>query len=96
MTRDMWNDYDHSDQEMDVYEQSCDNCTNCRCPMMMPETAEEHIAEYGTLDDFDEEEAEEISEKVMQRRKEDAVMRGDDPEWCIYWQGRGSRRGYRR
>jgi hypothetical protein len=89
----MWNDYDHSDQEIDVYEQCCDNCTNRHCPMMMPETAEEHYAEYGTMEDFDEEEAEEISERVMQRRKEDAVMRGDDLAWCIHWKGRrGGRR----
>ena len=91
MSRGRWEDYDHSDQEMDVYEQCCDNCTNNQCPMMLPETAEEHYSEYGTLEDFDEDEAEEKMEEVLQRRKEDAVIRDEEPTWCVYWKGRRGR-----
>ncbi len=88
MTRGKWEDYDHSDQEMDVYEQCCENCMNYKCPMMLPQTAEEHFQEYGTLDDFDEDEAGMETEEVLRRRKEDAVIRGAEPTWCIYWRGR--------
>lgn len=86
-----WEDYDHSDQEMDVYEQCCENCRNRHCPMMMPETAEDHYGEYGTLSDFDEGEAEEKTKSVLRRRKEDAILRDGEPTWCIYWKGRGGR-----
>ena len=57
MSRGKWEDYDHSDQEIDTYQQSCDNCINCSCPMMLPETAEEYYEDYGTLDGFDSVEA---------------------------------------
>lgn len=92
VNRGRWEEYDHSDQEMNVYEQSCANCTNINCPMMLPETAEEHYEEYGTLEDFDEYEAEEKTAEVLQRRKEDAIIRDDEPTWCIYWKGRYGRR----
>ena len=91
VSRGRWEDYDHSDQEMDMYDQSCDNCTNCHCPMMLPETAEEYYEEYGTLEGFDVDEAEDKAEEVLQRRKEDAINRDGDPVWCIYWKGRGDR-----
>ena len=88
MSRGRWEEYDHSDQEIDVYEQCCDNCCRDLCPMMLPETAEEHYREYGTLDDFDENEAEMKMEEVLECRVEDAIIRGEEPTWCIYWQGR--------
>jgi len=55
--------------------------------MMLPETAEDHLHEYGTLSDFDEEEAEEKEKAVLQHRKEDAILRDGEPAWCIYWKG---------
>ncbi len=61
---------------------------NFECPMMLPQTAEEHLQEYGTLDDFDEDEAGMEMDEVLQRRKEDAVIRGAEPTWCIYWRGK--------
>ena len=90
VTRGGWEDYDHSDQEMDVYEQCCGNCTNDHCPMMLPETAGEHYEEYGTLEDYDEEEARERAEEVMRLRGEDAISRDCDLVWCIYWEGRNT------
>ena len=91
MSRGRWEDYDHSDQEMDVYEQCCENCKRDFCPMMLPETAEEHYEEYGTLADFDVEMAEIEMEEALERRSEDAIMRNEDPVWCIYWEGRNRR-----
>ena len=88
MSRGKWEDYDHSDQEIDTYQQSCDNCINCNCPMMLPETAEEYYEDYGTLDGFDSVEAAEKMEEVIQMRQEDAVNRDGEPIWCIYWEGR--------
>ncbi|MBQ8304592.1 MAG: hypothetical protein IJX90_00015 [Blautia sp.] len=76
------------DEELYVYDQSCENCCNPHCPMRLPETAEEHLEYYGTLSDFDEYEAEEKYNEVLRRRREDAIIREDSPTWCIYWQGR--------
>ena len=89
MSRGRWEDYDHSDQEMDVYEQCCDNCTNCQCPMMLPEMAEEQYEEYGTLEDSDEGGAENEINEAIKRCREDAVIRREKLAWCIYWKGRG-------
>ena len=85
MSRGRWEDYDHSDQEMDVYEQCCENCSNYNCPMMLPESAEDYYLEYGTLEGFDVDEAEAKMEEVLQRREEDAIIRDEEPTWCIYW-----------
>ena len=57
--------------------------------MILPETAENHYEEYGTLEDFDSEEAEKLANEVRRRRMEDAVIRDDEPAWCIYWKERG-------
>ena len=89
MSRGRWEDYDHSDKETDVYDQCCDNCGRQSCPMILPETAENHYEEYGTLEDFDSEEAEKLANEVRSRRMEDAVIRDDEPAWCIYWKERG-------
>ena len=85
MTRNMWDEYDHTDTEMDVYEQSCENCRNCHCPMALPETAESYMEKYGTREGFDTDEAEKKTKAVLKLRREDAVLRGGDPDWCIYW-----------
>ena len=95
MKRGIWEEYDHTDQEMSVYEHSCINCRNTHCPMMMPETATEHYAAYGTLSDFDEDEAEKGKEEVMKRRSEDAAMYEGELRWCIYWKGNGERNEYK-
>ena len=87
MNRGRWEDYDHSDQEMNVYDQCCENCRNRHCPMELPASAEDHLEEYGSLEDFDDEETAEKTQEVMQRRKEDAILRSERPTWCIYWKG---------
>lgn len=81
------------DEEPYVYDQCCDNCGIDHCPMELPETAEEHYELFGTLDDFDEEEAERRFEEVMEMRNEDAEIRDDEPVWCIYWKKKHRRRG---
>ena len=85
---------DYVDED-DTYvdDQSCDNCRNPVCPMNMPETAEEHFREYGTLSDYDRIEHEKTLSKVVNLRSEDAVTDGDELIWCIYWKGR-NKRGY--
>lgn len=61
------------DDEMYVYDQCCGNCAfngSEYCPMFL-----------------DEEEARQsVIERVEQQRKEDAVVREGEPQWCIYWQ----------
>ena len=61
------------DEETYVDDQFCQNCRNhgCMCPMEPPEENEEP-EEY---------------DRVMKRRKEDAIVRGGEPVWCIYWEG---------
>ena len=77
------------DEEMCVYDQTCENCCNECCPMEYPETAEEHLCVYGTLSGFDDRDAKRRYEEVVRRRKEDAALRDGEPIWCIYWkQGR--------
>lgn len=97
MGRSQWDDYDsyREDEDTYVYDQGCFNCGNPFCPMELPETAEEHYEQYGTLEDFDEEEAERRFEEVMKLRKEDAESRDDEPVWCIYWQKKREYRGSR-
>lgn len=75
-----------------IHEYGMYNCCRDFCPMMLPETAEEYYEEYGTLEGFDVDEAEERMAEVLQKRKEDAVIREEEPTWCIYWQGRPGRR----
>lgn len=89
MSRHDRNDGYRDDEELYVYDQCCDNCCNYACPMMLPSTAEEHYEEYGTLEDFDEDETERETEEVLQRRKEDGVFQDEELTWCIYWKGRG-------
>ena len=91
MNRGGWEDYDHSDQELDVYEQCCDNCTRDPCPMILPETAEDHIEEFGTLEGFDVDAAKQEMDEVIRRRREDASIRDGNLDWCIYWKERGGR-----
>ena len=99
MSRGTWEEYDHTDQDIFVYDQCCDNCCNSQCPMVLPWSAEDYREKYGTLEGFDEEEAREKEEEVMELRKNDAIMCGEEPKWCIYWQGSSghgnSRRGGR-
>ena len=61
------------DDEMYVYDQCCGNCAlngSEYCPMFL-----------------DEEEARKtVIERVEQQRREDAVIREGEPQWCIYWQ----------
>ncbi len=61
------------DEETYVDDQFCQNCRNYgyMCPMELPEENEEP-EEY---------------DRVMKRRKEDAIVRGGEPVWCIYWEG---------
>lgn len=72
------------DEELYVYDQCCGNCANhctCLCPMFL-----------------DEEETDERKIKAVERkRKEDAVIRGGELDWCIYWKQKhgGGRGGYR-
>lgn len=61
------------DDEMYVYDQCCGNCAlhgSEACPMFL-----------------DEEEASKmVIERIEKQRKEDAVVREGEPQWCIYWQ----------
>ena len=61
------------DDEMYVYDQCCGNCAlhgSEACPMFL-----------------DEEEASKmVIERIEKQRKEDAVIREGEPQWCIYWQ----------
>ena len=61
------------DDEIYVYDQCCGNCAlhgSETCPMFL-----------------DEEEASKmVIKRVEQQRKEDAVIREGEPQWCIYWQ----------
>lgn len=60
------------DEEMYVYDQHCGNCAfygSETCPMFL-----------------DEEEARPaVIEAKEEQRKEDAVVRDSELEWCIYW-----------
>ncbi|MBO5570567.1 MAG: hypothetical protein J6A79_16785 [Clostridia bacterium] len=67
------------DEEIYVYDQSCDNCSNSCCPMKLI-----------TDDDLDMD-AVELNREVKTRREEDAIVHSGEPIWCIYWQG-GHRR----
>ena len=80
------------DEEMYVYDQCCDNCHNPNCPMEFPESEEDHLYLYGTLSDFDKRESKRKYKEIVKRRKEDAIIRDEQPTWCVYWQG--SRRGW--
>ena len=68
------------DDEMYVYDQCCGNCAlhgSETCPMFL-----------------DEEEASKmVIKRVEQQRKEDAVIREGEPQWCIYWQ-QGNHHGH--
>ena len=77
------------DEELYVYDQYCDNCCNAHCPMEYPMSLEEYLEECGCVPDgYDpEEEALKMAE-VTERRKEDAILKEDEPTWCIYWKGR--------
>ena len=77
------------DEELYVYDQCCDNCCNAHCPMEYPMSLEEYLEECGCEPDgYDpEEEALKMAE-VTERRKEDAILKEDEPTWCIYWKGR--------
>ena len=70
------------DNEMYVYDQCCGNCAlngSEYCPMFI-----------------DEEEARKsVIDKVEEQRKEDAVVRRGEPQWCIYWQ-QGNQHNYHR
>ena len=77
------------DEELYVYDQCCDNCRNPHCPMELPMTREEYVDAFGSEpDDFDPEEEAQRMEAIETRRKEDAILRDDEPTWCIYWKGR--------
>jgi hypothetical protein len=57
--------------------------------MEYPMSLEEYLEECGCAPDgYDpEEEALKMAE-VTERRKEDAILKEDEPTWCIYWKGR--------
>ena len=65
------------DEEMYVYDQSCDNCSRCGwdCPMCIDEEADSG----------------ELEEKML-RQEEDSVQRDGTITWCVNWkQKRGYR-----
>lgn len=69
------------DEELYVYDQSCENCTHRCCPM-----------EFDSDDDMSSDyERREREESVAALRREDAIIRDGRLIWCIYWHG-GRRR----
>lgn len=80
-----------ADEEMNVYDQSCENCCNPNCPLRYPVAAEEHMEFYGTLADYDAVKAKKDYEEVEQRRKEDGITHNGELVWCVNWEGGRSR-----
>ena len=77
------------DEELYVYDQCCDNCCNPNCPMELPIAYEERIngREYDP-DAYDPKKEEEKLAGTGVSRREDAIIRDNEPTWCIYWKGR--------
>ena len=66
-----WDDYDHTEDDVYVYDQCCGNCGlehTGACPMR----------EDPEKDGNDRKE-------IQKKQKEDAVLRNGKPDWCIYW-----------
>ena len=66
------------DEEIYVYDQSCDNCSNNSCPLRLyDEDAFDPVFDVRRR-----------NQEIQIRRKEDGIIRDGEPVWCIYWQGR--------
>lgn len=70
-----------SDEELYVYDQCCGNCANhgsSCCPMYL-DKKEERVT---------------VIREQEKKRREDAILREGEPEWCIYWKQQGGRSYY--